>query len=231
MGEYKTRDPKTYRLIDERDETWIRVTNDIDRVRFLVAKRRYERPDCMLRLFVRDSDGRYQSMEIPRGNELPTNQRCIRDGVRCGHRRPTNDGNYSSSLMCHYMLDTGHQRNCPAGDECIHYTGEKCRNMDNWSINGNPLNIASLSKIPPRPGARLRAIRRAHKDSQRALGEVMGVAQSTIAAWEAGRTEMPTSAVLKVCEKYKISSDWLLGLSNTFKEENNNEKSNNQGQD
>ena len=231
MGEYKTREPKMYRLIDEHDETWIRVTNDIDRVRFLVVKRLYERPDSSLVLFVRESDGQYQPMKLPEDKEVPTNQRCIRNGVRCGHRRPTNDGNYSSSLMCHYLLDTGHQRNCPAGDECIHYTDEKCRNMDNWSINGNPLNFESLSKVSPRPGARLRAIRRAHKDSQRKLGEILGVSQNTVAAWEAGRAEMPAKAVLKVCKKYNISSEWLLGLRNKFKEENINEKRNNQGQD
>ncbi|MCP6003277.1 helix-turn-helix domain-containing protein, partial [Klebsiella pneumoniae] len=63
--------------------------------------------------------------------------------------------------------------------------------MDNWSINGNPLNFESLSKVSPRPGARLRAIRRAHKDSQRKLGEILGVSQKTVATWEAGRTEMP----------------------------------------
>lgn len=57
--------------------------------------------------------------------------KCVRDGVMCGHRRRTSGhgaiGENSSLTMCHYLLDTGEKRSCPAGRRCKHFTTEKCQ--------------------------------------------------------------------------------------------------------
>lgn len=42
----------------------------------------------------------------------------------CGHYRPLTTKTLSLSA-CHYILDTGEPRSCPA-EKCTHYTTEKC---------------------------------------------------------------------------------------------------------
>lgn len=49
----------------------------------------------------------------------------------CGHYRPfeyNNPNNRQSRNIqqaCHYILDTGFKRSCPAGKDCVHYTEEE----------------------------------------------------------------------------------------------------------
>lgn len=53
---------------------------------------------------------------------------CMRKGVLCGHRRHGSMG--IGSRICHYLLDTGEKRGCPAGRKCSHWTDEKCCMLD-----------------------------------------------------------------------------------------------------
>ena len=50
---------------------------------------------------------------------------CERKGVLCGHRRRAS-GTSGFLKICHYILDTGKQRGCPAGRTCKHWTADKC---------------------------------------------------------------------------------------------------------
>ena len=42
-------------------------------------------------------------------------------------------GSYNSTLICQYILITGHMRGCPAGDECIRYEKGKRLKVNNFN--------------------------------------------------------------------------------------------------
>lgn len=62
-------------------------------------------------------------------------------------------------------------------------------------------------------GQRLLEIRQKNKETQTELGEVLGVANSRISEMEHGKQTTTAEKIALICEHYKISSDYLLGLS------------------
>ena len=51
-----------------------------------------------------------------------------------------------------------------------------------------------------------------HDESQRQLSEAIGYHQVQIARYETGRNAPPIDYLLKFCQHYHVSADYLLGL-------------------
>lgn len=49
--------------------------------------------------------------------------------------------------------------------------------------------------------------------TQEQLGETFGVSKSSVAQWEAGKTNLPASRLLELATLFKVSVDYLLGLT------------------
>ena len=62
-------------------------------------------------------------------------------------------------------------------------------------------------------GERLREIRKDHGDTQESLGKKLGYATPTVSKWEQGETEPGLETLKQICRMYKVSADYLLGLT------------------
>ena len=51
--------------------------------------------------------------------------------------------------------------------------------------------------------------------SQAKVAGVLGIPQQQYCRYENGQNEIPVRYVVALCKLYKISSDWLLGLTDT----------------
>lgn len=69
-------------------------------------------------------------------------------------------------------------------------------------------------------GDNLRQIRKSHGLTQAQLADCLNVSASTIGMYEQGRREPDTSMLKKICKKFNISIDNLLGNLNTKNFEN-----------
>lgn len=58
----------------------------------------------------------------------------------------------------------------------------------------------------------LRKVRQENKLSQSAVAEVLNTTQQQYSKYENGTQEIPVRHVITLCQYYKITSDWLLGL-------------------
>ncbi len=59
---------------------------------------------------------------------------------------------------------------------------------------------------------RLRQLRSEAKEERKELAEIMGVSVSQISEMENGRKATTMDRLVLLCEHYKVSSDYLLGL-------------------
>lgn len=59
---------------------------------------------------------------------------------------------------------------------------------------------------------RLRQLRSEAKEGRKELAEIMGVSVSQISEMENGRKATTMDRLVLLCEHYKVSSDYLLGL-------------------
>ena len=64
-------------------------------------------------------------------------------------------------------------------------------------------------------GERLSEIRKDHKHTQADLASLLNVTVSAIRSWEQGKSSPPHEMLVSICRLYGVSSDYLLGLSNT----------------
>lgn len=48
--------------------------------------------------------------------------------------------------------------------------------------------------------------------SKQSFAEALGVSERTVRAWQNGRTELPLSKLVKICQILGCRSDYLLGL-------------------
>ena len=70
-----------------------------------------------------------------------------------------------------------------------------------------------IEEIILQTSARLRAIRKENKLTQREFADLFGISQSSYSAYENGSTIPTLEFLIKVAQKYKISMDYLTGLS------------------
>lgn len=54
--------------------------------------------------------------------------------------------------------------------------------------------------------------------TQEELGYVLGVTKGTVANWENGNDSIPLRQVVKICNQYDLSADYLLGISRANKQ-------------
>lgn len=63
-------------------------------------------------------------------------------------------------------------------------------------------------------GARLKEIRKDHGDTQKTLGEKLGISTPAVSKWEQGETDPSLDCLVKICRMYNVSAHYLLGLTN-----------------
>ena len=61
---------------------------------------------------------------------------------------------------------------------------------------------------------RLRALRKGAGEKQERLAEVLGVTTTQISDMENGKTTTTLEKFVLICEHYRVSADYLLGLRN-----------------
>ncbi len=66
-------------------------------------------------------------------------------------------------------------------------------------------------------GSRLKLIRDMKDVTQTDLANLLNTSQSTISAYENGKTILLTAFALQIVEEYKVSLDWLCGRKNSMK--------------
>lgn len=59
---------------------------------------------------------------------------------------------------------------------------------------------------------RMRDLREDHDLTQQELADVLGTSQTMYARYERGANELPIHHLLVLCEYYKVSTDYFLGL-------------------
>ena len=72
------------------------------------------------------------------------------------------------------------------------------------SVNKNELNKALIGK-------NIKTIRIQNNLSQKDLANILNTTQSTIWAYETGKTLILTAFAYQICVKYNVSMDWLCG--------------------
>ena len=63
-------------------------------------------------------------------------------------------------------------------------------------------------------GNRIRELRRAKGLTMKQLGELLGLAESTISHYETGRRQLDNETLLKISEHFDVSVGYLLGAEN-----------------
>ena len=80
----------------------------------------------------------------------------------------------------------------------------KLSNDKNKNTSKNELDKSIIGK-------NIKIIREKHNLSQRNLAKALNTTQSTIWAYEIGKTLILTAFAYQICLKYNISMDWLCG--------------------
>ena len=132
--------------------------------------------------------------------------KCERNGKICGHCRPFMG--FGGGYFCHYSLDTDRLKGRVEGDMCPHYTEKKCLTMNNYQV------VRDKTKPVPREiSARIKYLRKQRGESQADLSKAIGIAQCLISHWEIRDLKPSAGNIIKLCQHYNVSADWLLGLS------------------
>lgn len=67
-------------------------------------------------------------------------------------------------------------------------------------------------------GERLQEIRRDHKETQQQLADYLHVSLGAVRTWERNISSPDHDTLVKICRKYDVSADYLLGLINEDQE-------------
>ena len=59
---------------------------------------------------------------------------------------------------------------------------------------------------------RIRQLREDHDKTQREIAEYLGINQTVYSRYETGRNDMKPFQIIALCEYYKVSADYILGL-------------------
>ena len=62
-------------------------------------------------------------------------------------------------------------------------------------------------------GKRVSEIRKLHRETQKALGEAIGMSSNNVSEMESGKKTTTSEKIAKICRHYHVSADYLLGLS------------------
>ncbi len=60
---------------------------------------------------------------------------------------------------------------------------------------------------------RIRDLREDSDKTQKEIADILGTSQTMYARYERGANEMPIRHLIKLCEFYNVSADYILGLS------------------
>lgn len=60
---------------------------------------------------------------------------------------------------------------------------------------------------------RLNQLRAESGETQTAISKVLHITNPAVCCWENGRRNYPLWAVIELCKYYKVSADWVLGLT------------------
>ncbi len=63
----------------------------------------------------------------------------------------------------------------------------------------------------------IRDLREDHDKTQAEIAEILGTSQTMYARYERGANEIPIRHLITLCNYYKVSSDYILGLKNKMK--------------
>ena len=64
---------------------------------------------------------------------------------------------------------------------------------------------------------RIRDLREDHDKTQQEIAEVLGTSQTMYARYERGANELPIHHLVKLCDYYGVSADYMLGRTNKQK--------------
>ncbi|MBE6693850.1 MAG: helix-turn-helix transcriptional regulator [Ruminococcaceae bacterium] len=60
---------------------------------------------------------------------------------------------------------------------------------------------------------RIRDLREDHDKTQQEIAAVLGTSQTMYARYERGANEMPIRHLITLCKYYRVSADYIIGLS------------------
>ncbi len=60
---------------------------------------------------------------------------------------------------------------------------------------------------------RIRDLREDHDLTQKQIAEILGTSQTMYARYERGANEIPVHHLIKLCDYYDVSADYILGRS------------------
>ena len=60
---------------------------------------------------------------------------------------------------------------------------------------------------------RMRDLREDHDKTQQEIADVLGTSQTMYARYERGANELPLRHLLVLCQYYRVSADYILGLT------------------
>ena len=60
---------------------------------------------------------------------------------------------------------------------------------------------------------RIRDLREDHDKTQQEIADMLGTSQTMYARYERGANELPIRHLIKLCQYYKVSADYFIGLS------------------
>ena len=59
---------------------------------------------------------------------------------------------------------------------------------------------------------RIRDLREDHDKTQKEIADFLGTSQTMYARYERGANELPIRHLIKLCQFYKVSADYILGI-------------------
>ena len=62
-------------------------------------------------------------------------------------------------------------------------------------------------------GQRVQEIRKLNHETQKDLGEAIGMSSNNVSEMEGGKKTTTSEKIAKICRHYHVSADYLLGLS------------------
>lgn len=64
---------------------------------------------------------------------------------------------------------------------------------------------------------RMKELREENHYSQKEISDLFGIAQTTYSGYETGNRSIPIDFIIRLCDFYEISADYLLGLTDVRK--------------